>query len=98
MGRWGNLVAWGVLIALGAGAVLFVNRLGFVGLAVLGLLTLLVCSRVAMDDDMPSWGEHVFRERMGRPKAPGPDLRFFQLCGAGLATVGALGFAWQVLR
>ena len=99
MRRYAELAAWAVLVGLAVLAVLFVNRLGFAGLAVLGLLTLVVCTQVALDQDVPTWGEHVFRERLapGARRTAGPDLRFFRRCGLFLTVVGVAGFVWQTL-
>ena len=106
---FGNLVAWGVLAALALLALVIADRLGFVGLLVLGALTWLICSMARMDQDAPTWGMEVFRARMrdgGSPeqRAAGSaereaflsPLRFYARCGMVLAAVGAAGFCWQL--
>ncbi len=94
--RWLNLVAWGVLLGVAGLALLFVDRLGFAGLAVVGLLTLVVCTRMTLDADVPTWGEHVFRERLapGARRGVMPDLRLFKWGGVLLTVVGVAGFFW----
>ena len=96
MGRVGNWLAGAVLVALAALAVLAVNRLGFAGLVALGLLALLVCTMATLNEDVPTWGEHVFRARMERRGSPaGPDLGFYRWCGVVLTATGVAGFVWQ---
>ena len=102
-------LAWAALLVLAGAALLIVNRLGFLGLGLLGLLTWFVCTMMALNEDVPTWGEHVFRARMTQ-RARGasrdgpardsarfvPDVVFYRRCGMGLAAAGAAGFVWQV--
>lgn len=53
-GALANALAWSVVAALIAAAVLVVNRLGFVGLMLLGGATWLVCLRAELDQDVPT--------------------------------------------
>lgn len=107
-GAVANGVAWLVLAVLGVGAILVTNRLGFVGLVILGGLTWLVCTRASLDEKVPTWGVGVFSARMAQPRSAEEraavhadheaallPLRFYGRCGAFLATIGAIGFAWQ---
>ena len=96
MVRFANWLAGLVLVALAALAVLAVNWLGFAGLVVLGLLALLVCTMATLNEDVPTWSEHVFRARMERRgSAAGPDMGFYRWCGVVLTAVGVAGFVWQ---
>lgn len=103
-----NALAWAVVVLLAAGAVLLTNRLGFVGLMLLGGATWLVCLRTAMDQDVPTWGAEVFRARLDGRRWPEQDaataaeheafmspLRFYGRCGMALAGIGLGGFVWQ---
>ena len=108
VGAVANAAAWLVLGGLAVGAVLVANRLGFVGLVLLGGLTWLVCMRASLDQKVPTWGVEVFRASMEHPRsveeraaayadhqATLSPLRFYGRCGALLAAVGAIGFVWQ---
>jgi hypothetical protein len=107
-GEIGNALAWAVLFALIGVAVLIANRLGFVGLLILGLFTWVICVHVELDDDTPTAGVAVFRARMAAERSPErraaalADRRvrlspvpFYRWCGIALTLIGAGGFAWQ---
>ena len=99
-----NLLAWVVLLGLAVLAVLIANRLGFPGLLLLGVLTWLICSQAALNQDAPTWGAHVFRARMLRGKGHGDaedaglPFRFYARCGMAVAAIGGAGSAWQYWR
>lgn len=106
-----NLIAWGVLFALIYAAILIANRLGFVGLLLLGGGIWLVCTLAELDHDAPTWSVGVFRARMSsaasqeqRPAIRAErlafvsPLKFYGRCGAALALMGAAGCAWQIWR
>ena len=103
-----NLAAWSVFVLLIGVALLVTDRLGFVGLMLLGGLTCLVCIRAEMDQDVPTWGVEVFKARMNTTSSPEQraamhdermafvsPLRFYRSCGAALIAIGAAGFIWQ---
>lgn len=103
-----NVIAWGVLIILALLAIGLVAVLGPLGLLLLGLATLLVCTLFSLNEETPTWGTEVFRARMDRPMAPEQraalaeerraalsPLRFYRWCGIVLAVAGAAGLAWQ---
>jgi hypothetical protein len=107
-GTAANVFAWAILIVLIAVAFVMVQILGPFGLVVLGLLTLFVCTQYDLNDDVPSWGTHVFSARMtdrGSPeqraalreekRANLSPLRFYRWCGVVLLVAGLAGFAWQ---
>ena len=107
-GSAANAAAWAVVVLLLAGAMLVAALLGFMGLALLGGATWLVCVLAELNQDAPTWGEAVFRARMGGHGSPEQraamseerrafvsPLRFYRRCGMGLLAVGAAGFAWQ---
>ena len=107
-GTVANAAAWGVIVLLIGAAVLMVNRLGFLGLLLLGSATWLVCIRAELDQDAPTWGMEVFKARMGERRSPEQHaamleerraftspLRFYRRCGMVLAAIGAAGFIWQ---
>jgi len=88
--------------------VLVANRLGFVGLLILGGATALVCTMAELNEDSPTWGAHVFRARTeggGSPERRAQldaerqafmsPRRFYRRCGFALAVIGAIGVAWQ---
>ena len=90
---------------------LVTQRLGFAGLFLLGGVTWLVCTRASLDQAVPTWGVHVFRAGMERPRsmearaaaaaehaAALSPLRFYGRCGAVLAAIGAAGFGWELVR
>ncbi len=110
-GTGANLVAWAVLIGLAGLAVRLVAVLGPLGLVLLGLLTLLLCTLFELNAEVPTWGTEVFRARMtthGSPeqraamredaRATLSPLRFYRWCGAALLLAGGLGLAWQQWR
>ncbi len=107
-GTVANAAAWGVIVLLIGAAVLVANRLGFMGLLLLGSATWLVCIRAELDQDTPIWGVEVFKARMdgrGSPeqhaamleerRAFTSPLRFYRRCGMVLAAAGVAGFIWQ---
>ena len=107
-GAVANAAAWGVIVLLVGAAVLIVNRLGFVGLLLLGSATWLVCIRAKLDQDIPAWGTEVFKVRMDGRRSPEQQaamleerraftspLRFYRRCGMVLTAIGAAGFIWQ---
>ena len=109
--RAANLAASLVLIALAVLAVLLANRLGFAGLFILGVGTLLVCTLSILDEDGSTASPSLLRARMARPRTPEESaarateraanlapLRLYRGCGLLLTVVGALGFAWQLSR
>ena len=88
-----------------------VNRLGFVGLFLLGGLTVLICVLAELDQDAPTWGIEVFKARMSQRRSPEQHadmlaerqafispILFYRRCGLVLTAVGAAGFAWQQWR
>ena len=89
-----NLLAWLVLAGLGVVAAVAAARLGFVGLVIVGLAVLLVCTLATLNDDVPTWGEHVFRARLEAGRSDPPDLGFYRWCGLGVLLVGVVGLAW----
>ena len=107
-GTVANAMAWGVIVLLIGAAVLIANRLGFVGLLLLGSATWLVCTKAELDQDGPTWGTEVFKARMDPRHSPeqhaamleerraiASPLRFYRRCGMVLAAVGGAGFIWQ---
>lgn len=108
-GTLANALAWGVVAALIVAAVLVVDRLGFVGLMLLGGATWLVCLRAELDQDVLTWGTEVFRAHLEqrRPSeqreaakaerhALLSPLRFYARCGMALAAAGLAGVLWQL--
>lgn len=106
-----NAVAWAVVAGLAALALVLVAVLGPFGLVLLGLATLLVCTRMSLHEDTPTWSTHVLRARMDSPASPEQraalradrqaahaSLRFYRLCGGVLLLAGIAGFAWQQLH
>lgn len=104
-----NLLAWGVFAGLIAAALAVVDRLGFVGLAVLGLLTWLICLRAAMAEATPTWSAETLRAAMQQSVRPEEraaldaerratllPLRFYARCGMALTAIGVAGVAWEV--
>ena len=84
------------------------DRLGFVGLFLLGGMTCLVCDRAELDRNNPTWGTKVFKAQMDRRHSPEQraatmeedrvflsPLRFYRWCGVFLMLVGLVGFAVQ---
>ena len=107
-GTVANAAAWGVIVLLIGAAALVADRLGFMGLLLLGSATWLVCIRAELDQDVPTWGTEVFKARVGGRRSPERQaavleecrafvspLRFYRRCGMVLAAVGGVGFIWQ---
>ncbi len=107
-GTVANAAAWGVIVVLIGAAALVANRLGFIGLLLLGSATWLVCIRAELDQDAPTWGTAVFKASMDGRRSPeqhaamleerrafASPLRFYCRCGMVLAAVGVAGFIWQ---
>ena len=103
-----NAAAWGVIILLIGTAVLVANRLGLMGLLLLGSATWLVCLRAELNQDAPTWSTEVFKARMDGRRSPEQraamfeergafvsPMRFYRRCGMALAAVGSVGFIWQ---
>ena len=101
-------MAWGVIILLIGAALLMVNRVGFMGLLLLGSATWLVCIMAELDQDAPTWGTAVFKARMDARRSPEQQaamleerrafmspLRFYRRCGMVLVAIGGAGFIWQ---
>jgi hypothetical protein len=110
-GNIANAAAWAVVLGLVAVAIVLVNLWGPFGLIILGLLTLLICTRFSLYDQTPTWGTEVFRARMashGSPEqraamqaerhANEAPVRFYRWCGVVLLVAGVAGFAWQMWR
>lgn len=104
-----NAVAWLGIGALIVGAMLVTNRLGFLGLGLLGSMTCLVCTRATLDQQVPTWSVGAFKAAMDRPRSSQEragtaaehrsaiaPLRFYFWCGAVLAAIGAMGVVWQI--
>ena len=104
-----NLAAWAVVGLLIVGALLVANRLGFVGLILLGGATGLVCNAAKLNQDAPTWGTEVFKARMQGPRSSEQQaammeerqgflspLKFYGRCGMALTVIGLLGAAWQI--
>ena len=102
-----NALAWLALAAVFAGAVVMTDRLGFLGLFVIGVLTWFVCVQAAQDDN-PNW--RALRGQGNVTLSDPPDqraarhrewqaaldpIRFLSRCGMALTAIGAAGFAWQ---
>jgi hypothetical protein len=107
--RFANALAWAAIAALIAVALAIANRLGSVGLLILGLLTAFACGHAELQNDMPAAGTAIFKARMDRPRSPEErearadegrsfisSLRFFKWCGVALATIGVAGFVLQL--
>jgi hypothetical protein len=110
-GTVANAAAWAVIIGLVAVAFGFVAILGPFGLAVLGLLTLFICTQFQLHENTPTGGTEVFRAGMASHGSPEQRaamledqrpalsaLRLFRWCGIVLLVAGVAGFAWQQLR
>jgi hypothetical protein len=106
-----NAVAWAVLIGLICVSFVMVVILGPFGLILFGLLTLFVCTSVALRETMPIGSVAVPEARTARERTPeqraamaedraGMDapLRFCRWCGVVLLVAGVAGFAWQRLQ
>jgi hypothetical protein len=103
-----NLAAAAILIGFAGVAVVLVTMLGPFGLVLLGLLTLLVCTRVSLSEDSPTWSPDAFAAKLrmgGSPeqraarneerRAALAPLSFYRRCGLVLIVAGAAGLAWQ---
>jgi hypothetical protein len=103
-----NAIAWAVFVLLILAAMALTNRLGFMGLLLLGGATCLVCVTAELDRNAPTWGVEVFRARLTKPSSPEQraamldegrlfvsPLRFYRWCGLFLMLVGEVGFAAQ---
>ena len=106
-----NLVASAVLALLAAVAVAVAILLGPFGVVVLGLFTLLVCTKYALDEHAPTWGPRVFSAQMtaaGSPeeraallearRAALAPARFYRRAAVLLVVAGCAGVAWQYWR
>ena len=105
-----NLLACAALAGLGAMAIAVAIMLGPFGVVVLGLLTLLICTKFTLDEHGPTWGAQVFSAQMtaagspeeraaaaeGRRTALAP-IRFYRWSGVLLLVAGCAGVAWQLL-
>src|SRR4051812_34159954 len=65
-----NAAAWAILIGLVAVAFVMVVIWGPLGLIVLGLFTLLVCTSFNLHEHAPTWGVEVFKVRMDSHGSP----------------------------
>lgn len=103
------LGAAGLLLVL-AGAAAVAARLGFAGLTILGVAAWLICTLARLDDGVPVASQGLFARRMAARRSPEEgqaerdetaslllSLRFWGLCGAALAGIGAAGFVLQRL-
>ena len=106
-----NLLACAVLALLGAVALAMAILLGPFGVVVLGLLTVLVCTRFTLDEHAPTWGARVFSAQMtpaGPPEQRAADAearrialapaRLYRRGGVVLIVAGCVGVAWQAWR
>jgi hypothetical protein len=104
----GNAIAWFGVCVLIATAIAISNRLGFVGLIMLGLAVAFISTMAELDQDGATWSSHVLRSRMDQHASEEQrvaarmerhdlilPLRFYRRCGFFLLAVGVLGFAWQ---
>lgn len=109
VGALANALAWGVAAALIAAAILVVDRLGFVGLMLLGGAAWLVCIRAELDHEVPTWGTAVFQAHLEQRRSAEQreaaleehrallsPLRFHARCGMALAAAGLAGVLWQI--
>ena len=58
-----NAIAWAVVMLLIVAGLWLANRLGFIGLLLLGGMTCLVCIMAELDRNAPIWGTEVFKAR-----------------------------------
>ena len=106
-----NILAAAILAVLAAVAIVVAILLGPFGVVVLGLLTLLVCTRFSLDEHAPTWGARVFSAQMttaGSPEQRAAEadawraalapVRFYRWGGVVLVASGCLGIAWQFWR
>jgi hypothetical protein len=107
-GTIANALAWAVLIGLVPVVIVMVMILGPFGLVILGLITLFICTSLALNDEVPIRNAEIFRTRFDRAASPESraalheekrirlaPLRFYRWCGVGLIAAGLAGFAWQ---
>ena len=107
-GAFANAAAWGVFAVLIAASLAIADRLGFLGLFLLGGATWLICVRASQSNDTPTWGQRAFEAQMTGERSPEAraarlaerdaalnPLRFFGRCGMALTAIGTIGFAWQ---
>lgn len=86
-------------------------RIGPLGLVLLGLLTLFICSQFALHDTIPTTATALFRTEMTRPSSPEnraaeaanrdairAPLRFYRGCGVLLVVTGTAILAIQSIR
>jgi len=66
-----NGLAWLVLFVLSGAGLWIASRFGWIGLMLLGGATWLVCSRAALDEDVPTWSPAVLRAAMERQRGQG---------------------------
>jgi len=104
-----NGLAWVGILLLIALAFVLVQRLGFPGVLILGLVTTLVCLRAEMSEDVPTWGRAPFEARLtnrgsveertamaeARSRAVSP-LRYYRACGLLLIAAGLAGTVLQL--
>jgi hypothetical protein len=106
-----NAAAWAVLAGLIGLAFVLVVVLGPFGLILLGLITLVICTSVELQEDTPTWGVEVFKARIARARTPEQHaaktlerqialqpIRFYRWCGVVMLLAGVAGFLWQSLR
>ena len=111
VGAVANAVAWGVLFGLLGIAFVMVWLLGPIGLGILGLLVLFICTSLELNDDVPSGQVNLMQGQLRphhRPeeRAARDDekrdrlapLPFCRTCGLLLLVAGVLGFIWQSLQ
>ena len=105
--RIGDALGWLGIAAIIVAALAVADRLGFLGLFLIGGLAWLVCTRAALDHDVPTWSVQSFAAHL-RQRSPGQraeeearrqstllPLRHFGRCARVLTAIGAAGFAWQ---
>jgi len=108
-----NLFLGTTAVCAAVAVVLAFAWLGFLGLLILGLLTLVISLRIAIEEDGPTGSGHTpgLHAASRRPPASGDErharagesaalarsLRFVNLVGAALVVVGGAGFWWVQL-
>jgi hypothetical protein len=103
-----DALAWSVLAGLFIVAGMVASRLGFVGLALIGFLTWLICTRPSLDKKVSTWTVGRFRAAAERPRSSEEQavvyaenqvvislFRFYGWCGVFLAAIGATGLIWH---
>jgi len=104
-----SLLSWLGVLALIFVALIFAELFGFIGLLLLGLLTVFICTMAELDEDLPTWSRQALRAHLHRPRSPEEraaklherlsivaPLTFGKRCGGFLAVVGLAGCVWQV--